>query len=177
MALNAGVFLCFVCRLCYVNSLADHEGPVTVVATSPTLGDIATVCSRKSHKYTSKYITLGTYMCVLHAHVSKHYHCTREQHYPPFNHFIESSSDEACVLPMWTINGKLIGRATSKVQIHCLQYTSAPEGVYVNVLVGGLANGNIVTGSSPTCSSDACTCTCTCTCSSCLLSEKCSLQV
>ena len=47
------------------------------------------------------------------------------------------------MLRMWTINGKLIGRTTSKVQVHCLQYTSAPEGVYVNVLVGGLANGNI----------------------------------
>jgi len=30
-----------------------------------------------------------------------------------------------------------------EVLIYCLSYTAAPEGVYVNVLVGGLANGNI----------------------------------
>ena len=44
---------------------------------------------------------------------------------------------------MWTINGKLIGRTHVEVQVHCLCYTAAPEGVYVNVLVGGLANGNV----------------------------------
>ena len=44
---------------------------------------------------------------------------------------------------MWTINGKLIGRTHVEVQVHCLCYTAAPEGVYVNVLIGGLANGNI----------------------------------
>lgn len=32
--------------ICYVNSLRDHEGPVTAVATSPTLGDIVTVCKQ-----------------------------------------------------------------------------------------------------------------------------------
>lgn len=32
-------------RLSYVNTLKGHEGPVTVIATSPTLGDIASVCS------------------------------------------------------------------------------------------------------------------------------------
>ena len=41
-------------RLCYVNSLAGHEGPVSVIATSPTLGDIATVCTCKTPKQSSK---------------------------------------------------------------------------------------------------------------------------
>lgn len=31
----------------------------------------------------------------------------------------------------------------SDVQILSLCYTSAPEGVYVNVIIGGLANGHI----------------------------------
>ena len=43
-------------RLSYVNSLVGHEGEVSVVATSPTLGDIASVCSSKSLKHTSMYI-------------------------------------------------------------------------------------------------------------------------
>ena len=30
-----------------------------------------------------------------------------------------------------------------EVQVYCLCYTAAPEGVCVNVLVGGLANGNV----------------------------------
>ena len=49
----------------------------------------------------------------------------------------------ACNLRMWTINGKLVGRTHVEVQVHCLCYTAAPEGVYINVLVGGLANGNV----------------------------------
>ena len=53
------------------------------------------------------------------------------------------SVDEVFYLRIWTINGKLVRRVSSKVQIKCLQYTSAPEGVYINVLVGGLTNGNI----------------------------------
>ena len=36
------------CRLSYVNTLGSHEGPVSVVATSPTLGDIASVCTALS---------------------------------------------------------------------------------------------------------------------------------
>ena len=32
-------------RLLYINSLAPHKGPVTCLAISPTLGDIATVCT------------------------------------------------------------------------------------------------------------------------------------
>ena len=56
---------------------------------------------------------------------------------------VAESSDEVFFLRVWTINGRLVGRVASRVQIKCLQYTSAPEGVYINVLVGGLANGNI----------------------------------
>lgn len=40
-------------RLTYVNTLSDHEGRVTVIATSSTLGDIATVCSLKTSKHSS----------------------------------------------------------------------------------------------------------------------------
>lgn len=48
-----------------------------------------------------------------------------------------------CMLKLWTINGRLVESIKLDVRINCLTYTSAPEGVYVNVLVGGLANGNI----------------------------------
>ena len=43
----------FFFRLNYVNTLPDHEGRVTVVATSSTLGDIATVCCLKTNKHSS----------------------------------------------------------------------------------------------------------------------------
>ena len=36
-----------------MNTLPDHEGRVTVVATSSTLGDIATVCCLKTNKHSS----------------------------------------------------------------------------------------------------------------------------
>ena len=54
-----------------------------------------------------------------------------------------SSEEQLFYLRVWTINGHLVRRVSSKVQIKCLQYSSAPEGVYINVLAGGLANGNI----------------------------------
>ena len=50
------IHICWSCtpfpslRLSYVNSLNGHEGTVAVIATSPTLGDIATVCHCKTHK-------------------------------------------------------------------------------------------------------------------------------
>ena len=53
------------------------------------------------------------------------------------------TADELFYLRVWTINGHLVKKVSSKIQIKCLQYTSAPEGVYINVLVGGLANGTI----------------------------------
>ena len=58
-------------------------------------------------------------------------------------HYCLTEHASACNLRMWTINGKLIGRTHVEVQVHCLCYTAAPEGVYVNVLIGGLANGNV----------------------------------
>ncbi|CAI8030834.1 Lysosomal-trafficking regulator [Geodia barretti] len=100
-------------RLSYVNTLGSHEGPVSVVATSPTLGDIASVCTALSRP--SRTSTTAN----------------------------RSSEEQLFYLRVWTINGHLVRRVSSKVQIKCLQYSSAPEGVYINVLAGGLANGNI----------------------------------
>ena len=56
-------------RLSYVNTLAGHEGAVSVVATSPTLGDIASVCTSKPPKHSSKrksyyYSTTSIYKLV-----------------------------------------------------------------------------------------------------------------
>ena len=47
-------------RLTYVNTLSDHEGRVTVIATSSTLGDIATVCHLKTSKHSSSKAQLST---------------------------------------------------------------------------------------------------------------------
>ena len=49
-----------------------------------------------------------------------------------------------CVLNLWTINGRLVKTMRSATQILSLCYTSAPEGVHVNVIIGGLANGKIM---------------------------------
>ena len=48
-----------------------------------------------------------------------------------------------CVLRLWTINGRLVEKIENEAEIISLCYTSAPEGVYINVLIGGLANGKI----------------------------------
>lgn len=94
-------------RLCYVNSLMNHEGPINCLAISPTLGDIATVClTRRESQNRSK-------------------------------------SSQQCLLYLWTINGRLVKQIKSDVQILSLCYTSAPEGVYINVIITGMANGTI----------------------------------
>ena len=43
-------------RLSYVNSLVGHEGPVQVIATSPTLGDIATVCTTSTTLSSERFL-------------------------------------------------------------------------------------------------------------------------
>ena len=48
-----------------------------------------------------------------------------------------------CSLQVWTINGRLVKKIGVEENVHSLVYSAAPEGVYVNILAGGLANGNI----------------------------------
>ncbi len=57
--------------------------------------------------------------------------------------FTSTGMASSCMLRLWTINGKLIDRTHVEVMVHCLSYTAAPEGLYINALIGGLANGNI----------------------------------
>ena len=47
------------------------------------------------------------------------------------------------MLRLWTVNGSPVARAEVLSRVTLLSYTSAPEGVFVNVVIGGLANGNI----------------------------------
>ena len=54
-----------------------------------------------------------------------------------------SKSSQQCLLYLWTINGRLVKQIKSDVQILSLCYTSAPEGVYINVIITGMANGTI----------------------------------
>ena len=86
---------------------------MTCIAISPTLGDIATVCSKMTKGDRLSEGRLSP------AGLKKHY------------------------LRIWTINGKLIKRKKLHDQVMSLCYTSAPEGVYTNMLIGGMANGDI----------------------------------
>ena len=47
------------------------------------------------------------------------------------------------MLRLWTVNGSLVTKAEVHSAITLLSYTSAPEGVFVNVVIGGLSNGSI----------------------------------
>ena len=47
------------------------------------------------------------------------------------------------VLRIWTVNGALVTSGDVFSEVQCLAYTTAPEGVFVNVIVGGLRNGII----------------------------------
>jgi hypothetical protein len=88
-------------RLSYVATLDGHEGSVVAMATSPTMGDIATATSKRVN---------GVLMSVLR---------------------------------IWTVNGTFVKSTEVYSEVQCLAYTTAPEGVFVNSIVGGLRNGNI----------------------------------
>ena len=111
-----------------MNSLSDHNGPVSVIATSPTLGDIATV-SASAKKHNSKNLLQLDLLRTSHT-------CNP----PPL---LIPGSAGACNLQVWTINGSCVKKILVEEEIQSLAYSAAPEGVYVNILAGGLANGNI----------------------------------
>lgn len=47
------------------------------------------------------------------------------------------------MLRLWSINGTLVNKTRIESEITCLAYTTAPEGVYVNVIASGMKNGRI----------------------------------
>lgn len=44
---------------------------------------------------------------------------------------------------LWTINGSLVAAQDTKDRVNCVTFSSAPEGVSVNVLAAGMSNGVI----------------------------------
>jgi WD40 repeat protein len=55
----------------------------------------------------------------------------------------DSNDSEGSVLRVHTINGSLITHFTTPLEVTAICYSSAQEGVSVNVLVTGFANGTI----------------------------------
>ena len=47
------------------------------------------------------------------------------------------------MLRLWGINGTLVNKTCVESEITCLAYTTAPEGVYVNVIATGMKEGSI----------------------------------
>ena len=55
----------------------------------------------------------------------------------------ESTIEDGSVMKLWTVNGRFIGDVTCEHIINCLEFSSAPEGISVNVIATGLSNGAI----------------------------------
>jgi len=53
------------------------------------------------------------------------------------------ASSSGCILRLWNINGTLVNKMCVQSEITCLTYTTAPEGVYVNVIATGMKDGSI----------------------------------
>lgn len=107
-----------VCRLCYVQSLTGHKSPVTAVSASETTGDIATVCDSGESGLSNDGFGPVTDRCAV---------CTS----------VGGGSD----LRLWTVNGDLIGHVHCREIICSVAFSNQPEGMSVNVIAGGLANG------------------------------------
>ena len=54
-----------------------------------------------------------------------------------------AATPAGCVLSLWSINGTLVNRKKIESEVTCLTYTTAPEGVYVNVIATGMRDGNV----------------------------------
>ena len=61
-----------------MNTLSDHEGRVTVIATSSTLGDIATVCYVKTSKHSSSKRERYRYLLIALLSLNSSRHVGRE---------------------------------------------------------------------------------------------------
>lgn len=55
----------------------------------------------------------------------------------------ESTIEDGSVMKLWTVNGRFLGHVTCEHMINCLEFSSAPEGISVNVIATGLSNGAI----------------------------------
>ena len=55
----------------------------------------------------------------------------------------ESTIEDGSVMRLWTVNGRPIGEVPCEHMINCLEFSSAPEGISVNVIATGLSNGAI----------------------------------
>ena len=99
---------------------------MTAVATSPTLGDIVTVC-KQGTKQASGYLCISYCFDLA----------------PPTGEESAAGTSSGCVLRLWSINGTLVNKMCVESEITCLAYTTAPEGVYVNVIATGMKDGRI----------------------------------
>ena len=59
----------------------------------------------------------------------------------PVLFLLEPSSKS--VVQVWTINGAPVAKIIVEDEVSCLAYSAAPEGLYINVLAGGLKNGKV----------------------------------
>ena len=55
----------------------------------------------------------------------------------------DTAAPTGCVLSLWSINGTLVNRMKIESEVTCLTYTTAPEGVYINVIATGMRDGNV----------------------------------
>lgn len=62
----------------------------------------------------------------------------------PVNYVLEESTiEDGSIMKLWSVNGRFIGHVTCEHMINCLEFSSAPEGISVNVIATGLTNGVI----------------------------------
>ncbi|XP_077974826.1 lysosomal-trafficking regulator-like [Styela clava] len=55
----------------------------------------------------------------------------------------DSGNNEGSHIRLWTINGSLLAAQDTKQRVGCVSFSSAPEGISVNVVAGGMSNGVI----------------------------------
>ena len=58
-----------------------------------------------------------------------------------FNVLVYIGTDNSSELHLWTVNGQPIKKIICNERITCVQFSYAPEGVSVNAIAAGLANG------------------------------------
>ncbi|KPI96894.1 Lysosomal-trafficking regulator [Papilio xuthus] len=123
-------------RLSYIRTLPNRERlPVTQVAVSETLSDVASVHELQPAEHTPRHTTEHTAECAEAAPEDGEADGDAYERDAP--HKYQS------LIRVHTVNGRFVGSVKVSEVVTCICYSNAPEGASVNCIAAGLRSGEV----------------------------------
>lgn len=127
------------CRFVFLRKITGHTNCIEAIAISRTMGDIASV----SHTGKKHYVHTVFYSVILHFVLYCSY-TMRSLNYPSLIRGIFFVDTGGSKLIVNTINAAEISSVATGTKIKSLCYSSCPEGVSINAIVGGTEDGSLL---------------------------------